>query len=91
MVFTHCLADACVSRLIYAAYEDPAREGDVEAEVDQHVPKLAAHTDRPGVTETNSRIKTGKRSVVQAFLLIVYVNTDLGVVLSQEKEETVVC
>lgn len=47
---THRLAGACVSRLIYAAYEDPAGEGDVEAEVDQHVPKLAAHTDRPGVT-----------------------------------------
>lgn len=51
---THCLADAGVSRLIYAAYKDPAGEGDVEAEVDQHVPKLAAHADRPGIKETKS-------------------------------------
>lgn len=54
VVCTHCLADACISRLIYATYKDPACEGDVEAEVDQHVPKLAAHTDRPGVTETTN-------------------------------------
>lgn len=54
MVRTHRLADACVPRLIYAAYKDAAGEGDVEAEVDQHVPKLATHADRPGVTESAS-------------------------------------
>lgn len=48
VVYTHCLADTCVACLIDPTYEDPASEGDVEAEVDQHVPKLAAHTDRPG-------------------------------------------
>lgn len=32
--YTHCLADACVSRLIYAAHKDPTGQGDVEAEVD---------------------------------------------------------
>lgn len=49
------LADAGVARLIYAAYKDPAGEGDVEAEVDQHVPGFATHTDRPGDTGTTSR------------------------------------
>lgn len=49
---THCLADTCVLRLIYAAHKDAAGEGDVEAEIDQHVPKFSAHTDRPVVTET---------------------------------------
>lgn len=53
MVHTHCLAHACMSRLIDAAYKDPAGERDVEAKVDQHVPELAAHTDGPEVTETN--------------------------------------
>lgn len=48
------LADAGVARLIYAAYKDPAGEGDVEAEVDQHVPGFATHTDRPGDTGTTS-------------------------------------
>lgn len=47
VVCTHCLADACVAYLIDAPNKDPTGEGDVEAEVDQHVPKLAAHTDRP--------------------------------------------
>lgn len=47
-MYTHCLADACVACLIDATYKDPAGEGDVETEVDQHVPKFAAHTDRPG-------------------------------------------
>lgn len=42
---THRLADAGVARLIDAANKDSAGEGDVEAEVDQHVPKLAAHAD----------------------------------------------
>lgn len=57
VVYTHCLADTCMSRLIYSAYKDRAGEGDVEAEVDQHVPKLAAHAHRPGVTEAaNNRI-----------------------------------
>lgn len=47
---THCLADACMPRLIYAAHKDAAGERDVEAEVDQHVPKLLADTDRPTAT-----------------------------------------
>lgn len=69
MVYTHCLAHACISRLIDAANKDPAGEGDVEAEVDQHVPKLAAHTHRPKVTETTyHRIKMEKKSDEQAFL-----------------------
>lgn len=66
---THCLADAGVSRLIYAAYEDSAGEGDVEAEVDQHVPKLAAHADRPGIEEQNaSQDRKGKKRFASAFL-----------------------
>lgn len=48
---THCLADTCVACLIDATYKDPTGEGDVEAEVDQHVPELGAHTDRPGSDE----------------------------------------
>lgn len=56
-MYTHRLAHACISRLIYAADKHPAGEGDVEAEVDQHVPKLAAHADRPEVTETNQSLK----------------------------------
>lgn len=47
VVHTHCLADARIAYLIDATNKDPTGEGDVEAEVDQHVPELAAHTDRP--------------------------------------------
>lgn len=53
MVYTHCLADTCIARLIDATYEDPTGEGDVEAEVDQHVPTLTADTDRPEVMDTS--------------------------------------
>lgn len=53
-VCTYCLADARVTRLIDAAYENPTCEGDVEAEIDQHVPKLAAHTNRPAVREATA-------------------------------------
>lgn len=49
------LANAGIARLIYAAYKDPAGEGDVEAEVDQHVPGFATHTDRPGNMGTTSQ------------------------------------
>lgn len=38
-------------RLIYAAHKDGAGERDVEAEVDQHVPKFLADTDRPAATQ----------------------------------------
>lgn len=48
MAYTHRLAGTCITCLIDATYKDPTREGYVEAEVDQHVPELAAHTDRPG-------------------------------------------
>lgn len=68
VVYTHRLAHARVSSLIYATDKDPAGEGDVEAEVDQHVPKLAAHADGPEVTETtHHRIKTEEKSVEEAF------------------------
>lgn len=52
---THCLADARVPRLIYATHKDATGEGDVEAEIDQHVPKFSAHTDGPAVTETERK------------------------------------
>lgn len=48
---THRLADASIPRPIYAAHKDGAGERDVEAEVDQHVPKFLADTDRPAATE----------------------------------------
>lgn len=53
---THCLADACVAYLIDAACENPAREGDVEAEVYEHVPKLATHTNRPAVRDETQNL-----------------------------------
>lgn len=59
---THRLADAGVARLIYAANKDSAGEGDVEAEVDQHVPKLAAHVDRPGIQEQSKYDEAEKES-----------------------------
>lgn len=47
LICTHRLADTRVASLVDAAHKDPTGESHVEAEVDQHVPKLTAHTDRP--------------------------------------------
>lgn len=61
MVYTHCLAGTCIAFLIDATYKDRTGERYVEAEVDQHVPELAAHTDRPegnGHTIHNHRMNT---------------------------------
>lgn len=49
---TYRLADTCVARLIDATYEHSTCEGDVEAEVDQHVPALTADADGPEVRDT---------------------------------------
>lgn len=64
-LYTHCLTDARESRLIDATYKNPTGEGDVEAEVDQHVPKLPAHSDRPAVAETTDcRAMNEKRGLM---------------------------
>lgn len=48
-------------RLIYAAHKDAAGERDVEAEVDQHVPKFQADADRPAATETRAKSQKSRR------------------------------
>lgn len=47
---THGLADTGVACLVDAANEDGAGQQDVQAQVQQHVPGLAADPDGPGGT-----------------------------------------